>query len=68
MQEHRVREMQEHAVAELLMRLRSDMPLWSGVITVQHEYFKANSTTPFRKIRSIMNAHARVICNIEEPM
>ena len=58
-----------HARAyELLMRLGSDTPLWSGVITVQHEYLlrwgalsAANTTTTFTKIRAIMNAHARVI-------
>ena len=58
-----------HARAyELLMRLGSDMPLWSGVITVQHEYLlrwgalsAANTTTTFTQIRAIMNAHARVI-------
>ena len=50
------------------MRLGSDTPLWSGVITVQHEYLlrwvalsATNTTTTFTKIRAIMNAHARVI-------
>ena len=53
---------------ELLMRLGSDTPLWSGVITVQHEYLlrwgelpAANTTTTFKNMRAIMNAHARVI-------
>ena len=59
-----------HARAyELLMRLGSDMPLWSGVITVQHEFLlrwgapsAANTTTIFTQMRAIVNAHARVIC------
>jgi hypothetical protein len=58
-----------HARAyELLMRLGSDMPLWSGVITVQHDYLlrwgalsAANTTATVTQIRAIMNAHARVI-------
>ena len=53
---------------ELLMRLGSDMPLWSGVITVQHEYLsrwgalpRTNTTASFTQIRALMNAHTRVI-------
>ena len=49
------------------MRLGSDMSLWSGVITVQHEYLlrwgsllAANNTATSTQIRAIMNAHARV--------
>jgi hypothetical protein len=57
-----------HARAyELLLRVGSDTPLWSGIITVQHEYLlrwgalpATKTTTTFTQMRAILNAYARV--------
>ena len=58
-----------HARAhELLVRMGSELPLWTGVIMVQHEYLlrwggiePANTTKLLKEIRRTLQIYAKVV-------